>query len=118
MKLTVSIPAAIALAAFTYSPSLADCMNTSGAVPKDQHAGIAKDGTHAPMEGSAGQLKTESSTGTTTTSVDALPKTAQKDGATMPMGEGSSLATSGQDVAAQQKGDKTAAATAGQGACD
>ena len=66
-------------------------------------AGIAKDGTHAPLE-----------------SPDASAKAgdpAQKDGSTMPLagGEGGgdkNLATSQQDVEAQQKGDKTAAAKA------
>jgi len=116
MKQIISISAAIAFAAFTATPSLADCPEVTGSVNK--HAGIAKDGTHAPLEGNLGsQLKTESSSGTTTTSSDALPKATQKDGSNLPVGESSDLATSSQDVLAQQKGDKTAAATA-QDKCD
>ena len=109
MRQIFLIPAAIALAAANYSPSFADCPKTTGSISGEQSTGIAKDGTHAPMEGSAGQVKTESATGTTTTSQDALPNTASKDGGDMPMGESSSIATSEQDVAAQQQGDKTAA---------
>ncbi|MBY5540576.1 hypothetical protein HFO60_11070 [Rhizobium leguminosarum] len=110
---TVSISAAIVLAAFSYTPSLAECPDVTGSVTTGAHTGIAKDGTHVPLEGNSGsQVKTETSTGTTTTSADALPKTAQKDGGTMPMGESTDIATSGQDATAQQKGDKTAAATA------
>lgn len=113
MKLIVSISAAIALAASLYSPSLADCVEITGSVNKEAHSGMAKDGTHAPLEGASGsQVETKSATGTTTTSADAMPKTAQKDGNAMPMGESSDLATSGQDATAQQKGDRTAAAEA------
>ena len=118
MKMIVLMPATIALIAATHSPSFAHCPETTGSVSTEQQAGIAKDGTHAPLEGDAGQVKTESSTGTTTTSKEALPETAAKDGKDMRMGESSSLATSGQDVAAQQEGEKTAAATAAQEACD
>jgi len=113
MKLKVSIPAAIILAASIYTPSLADCVDNTGSVTQEARSGIAKDGTHAPLEGASGsQVETKSATGTTTTSSDALPNTAQKDGTAMPMGESSDLATSGQDVVAQQKGDRTAAAEA------
>lgn len=118
MKMNILIPTAIALLTTIQSPSLAKCPEVTGSVNKEEHAGIAKDGTHAPMEGHAGQVKTESSGGTTTTSKEALPETATKDGNDMPMGESSSLATSEQDVAAQQKGGKTAAATAAPEACD
>ena len=118
MKMIVLIPAAIALVAAVHSPSFAECPETTGSVTTGENAGIAKDGTRAPLEGVAGQVKTESSTGTTTTSKDALPETAAKDGNDMPMGESSSLATSEQDVAALQEGGKTAAAIASQQACD
>jgi hypothetical protein len=119
MKLIISIPAAIALAATIYTPSLADCVDVTGSVNKDQHVGMAKDGTHAPLEGKSGsQVQTQSATGTTTTSAEAMAKAPQKEGGTLPMGESSSLATSPQDATAQQKGDRTAAATAAQGKCD
>jgi|GEM_PF-1242021 hypothetical protein len=114
MKNILTISAAITLAAFSHTASLANCHDvTTGSVNKEAEAGIAKDGTHAPLEGDSGsQAKTETSTGTTTTSADALTTSPQKDGQNMPMGESSDLATSGQDVAAQQDGDKTAAASA------
>lgn len=119
MKRIVSISAAIALAAFSYTPRLAACDEVTGSVNKEAESGIAKDGTHVPLEGNSGsQAKTETSTGTTTTSADALPNAPQKDGANMPMGESNELATSGQDVAAQQEGDKTAAAAGAETECD
>ena len=119
MRLTVSIPAAIALAAFIYTPSLANCPDVTGSVTKDGHSGIVQDGTHVPLEGNSGtQVKTETATGTTTTSADALAKTPQKDGGKMPMAANPDIATSSQDAIAQQKGGKTAAATAEEGKCD
>lgn len=119
MRLNVFIPAAMTLAAFACSPALAACPEVTGSVNKDAHAGMAKDGTHAPLEGSSGsQVQTHSATGTTTTSAEAMAKAPQKDGASVPMGESSNLATSAQDATAQQKGDRTAAATATQGKCD
>jgi hypothetical protein len=67
-------------------------------------AGISKDGTHAPLEqpNSLSQDRKNS---------------AQKDGTTMPLatkegGGNKNLATSQQDVEAQQQGEKTAAAQA------
>jgi len=118
MKMIASISTALAFLAVAHSPGLSDCVDMTEPAGQGTHKGIAKDGTHSPMEGSTGQIKTESSTGTTTTSRDAAtPKTAQKDGNKLPIGESNNLATSGQDVSAQQKGDKTAAATAAQGAC-
>jgi hypothetical protein len=73
--------------------------SASNATDPNQTAGIAKDGTHAPLE-----------------TPDA-PESAQKDGSTMPLagqegGGDKNLATSQQDVEAQQKGDETAAAQA------
>ncbi|MGW9231367.1 hypothetical protein ACWGPT_10920 [Pseudorhizobium sp. NPDC055634] len=114
MKTLATITAAVTLAAFSHTPGLADCHDVAGSAKTQETAGIAKDGTQAPLEGDSGsQVKTESATGTTTTSADALAKAPQKDGQTMPMGETSNLATSGQDAAAQQDGGKTAAASAG-----
>ena len=71
-------------------------------VDPNQTAGISKDGTHAPLE-------------TPDRTADA--NKAQKDGQTMPLatqegGGNKDLATSQQDVEAQQQGDKTAAAKA------
>ncbi|MBW9115481.1 hypothetical protein JNB88_17700 [Rhizobium cauense] len=110
--------AAIALVAFSYAPGWADCQETTGSTSNQARAGIAKDGTHAPLEGGSGQVKTESTTGTTKTSADAAPKSPQKDGSALPMEGSANLATSGQDVTAQQKGDKTAAATGAEDKCD
>ncbi len=121
MQKTASIAAAVALTlgAFSLQPALADCSDMTGSANNKDHTGIAKDGTHAPLEGSAGsQVQTQSPTGTTTTSAQAAAKSPEKDGANMPMGESSNLATSNQDVAAQQKGGKTAAAVANQGKCN
>ena len=96
--------------------ALAACPTTTGSINAQPQKGIAKDGTHAPLEsGANSQLqKGAASTGTTTSSMNQAP---QKDGKTMPLAgkEGSgdpNLATSQQDVEAQQKGDQTAMAKA------
>jgi hypothetical protein len=99
MKLISSLllAATLSLAAGT---AMAACPDTSAtSTDTNKTAGIAKDGTKAPME-------------------DAEPSanTPAKDGGTMPLateeGGGKDLATSQQDVEAQQDGEKTAAATA------
>ncbi|HEV7436356.1 MAG TPA: hypothetical protein VGO22_16015 [Pseudorhizobium sp.] len=118
MRMTVSIPAAIALAAFIHAPGKADCVDVTTTASSNSESGIAKDGTHAPLEGAASsQVQTHSETGTTTTSADALAQQPQKDGEGVPLGESSSLATSAQDAAAQQEGEKTAAAAASDDKC-
>lgn len=96
MKRITSLIAATALA-LCATAAIAACPE------KDQSntAGISKDGTHAPLEGPK---------------QDAAEAPA-KDGNTMPLanqegGGNKNLATSEQDVEAQQKGDKTAAAKA------
>ena len=106
---------ALALALATGS-ALAACPTTTGSVNAQPHKGIAKDGTHAPLENGANSevQKGAASTGTTTTNTN---QTAQKDGKTMPLankegGGDANLATSQQDVQAQQKGDQTAMAKA------
>jgi hypothetical protein len=85
---------------------MAACPDQSAMSGSDntQTAGISKDGTHAPLEpaNSVTQDRKDS---------------AQKDGSTMPLatkegGGDKNLATSQQDVEAQQQGDKTAAAQA------
>lgn len=78
------------------SPALADCST----VDPNKTSGISKDGTHAPLEPPDSRAK---------------ENTAQKDGNTMPLatqegGGNKDLATSQQDVEAQQQGDQTAAA--------
>ena len=88
--------ATLAAVLFATTASLADCPDPN------QTAGISKDGTHAPLE---------------TPDKKAAENQAQKDGNTMPLatqegGGNKNLATSQQDVEAQQQGDKTAAAKA------
>jgi hypothetical protein len=118
MRMMISVPAAIALAVVSHSAVLADCVDVTTSANADTETGIAKDGTHAPLEGAAGsQVQTHSETGTTTTSADALAQEPQKDGEALPMGESSDLATSGQDASAQQSGGQTAAASAAQKKC-
>lgn len=85
--------------------ALAACPDTSAAKDTDKTAGIAKDGTRAPLE-----------------SAEPSGNTAAKDGGTMPLatqegGGNKDLATSQQDVEAQQDGEKTAAAKADDDRC-
>lgn len=120
MKPIVLIATALGMAAFTVQPGFADCVDVTGSVNKEARGGISKDGTHAPLEGGANtQAQSGGATGTTTTSADAGPNAPQKDGgANLPMGESTNLATSNQDVSAQQDGGKTAAEVATQDKCD
>ena len=91
------------------SLALADCVDTAKSAETSNQpmtAPIEKDGSRAPLETQA--------TGNTET--PAHKESAQKDGSTMPLateeGEGDNLATSQQDIEAQQHGEKTAAAKA------
>ena len=100
--------AMIAAAAMTLSAgaAIAACPGNTAAehgVDENRTAGIAKDGTHAPLETPDTQAR--------------AGQPAAKDGNTMPLasqegGGNKDLATSQQDVEAQQHGDKTAAAKA------
>ena len=103
MKLISSLLLAAAISVST-TAAFAACpdKSESGTTDKTNTAGISKDGTHAPLE-------TNEQSGNT--------QMAQKDGKSMPLapqegGGNKNLATSQQDVVAQQKGDKTAAASA------
>lgn len=119
MKPTSLIAAAIGLAALITGPSLADCVDTTTSTQAQAHTGISKDGTHAPLESEAGtEAQAGPATGTTTTSPDTATAAPQKDGTNMPMNEGTDVAASTQDAEAQQQGEQTAAATAGQDKCD
>ncbi|MCC2609586.1 MULTISPECIES: hypothetical protein [Rhizobium/Agrobacterium group] len=119
MKTISLLSVSIGVAAFTFQPSFADCVDVTGSVNKEARSGIAKDGTQAPLEsGAVTGTRTESPTGTTTTSADAGGNAPQKDGRAMPMGESPNLATSNQDVVSQQKGGETAAATATKDKCN
>jgi hypothetical protein len=104
-RLARTLAAAI-LAICAAQPSFADCVDS-----------ISKDGSHAPLEtGEAAQAQPGPAVGTTTNSNDPAPPP-QKDGGKIPMAESPDIATSGQDAQSQQKGDKTAAATANEKKC-
>ncbi|MDR6634696.1 hypothetical protein J2X72_003508 [Phyllobacterium sp. 1468] len=117
MKTITSAIIAIGAIAFASGTALAACPDTTGSVKAEAQKGIAKDGSKAPLESDANsQTQTgAASTGTTTSSSEG--QAVQKDGKTMPLankegGGDPNLATSQQDVTAQQKGDKTALAKA------
>jgi hypothetical protein len=106
MKLISSLAIAALLSLSTGS-ALAACPDKTASIDAGDTAKtdrIAKDGTHAPLEAAK------------------AAEPAAKDGGTMPLesqeGAGNKdLATSQQDVEAQQQGDKTAAAQAAEDAC-
>src|SRR4051794_26968779 len=94
MKILRSMLLSAAAISFCVGTALADCPAQPG---KTQP--MAEDGTHAPMEAADNKA--------------ASGNAIKKDGQEMPMNADKNLATSQQDVNAQQKGDKTAAAQAG-----
>ena len=104
MKLISSILLAASLS-LASGAAFAACPDTSASGTDTNKTGaISKDGTHAPLE-------------TPDTQANAAGNPVAKDGNTMPLadqegGGNKDLATSQQDVEAQQHGDKTAAATA------
>ncbi len=90
------------------SAAMADCPGSTAGTDMNKTGAIAKDGTHAPMETPDAQAQ--------------AGNPAAKDGKSMPLageegGGDKNLATSQQDVEAQQKGDKTAAAKAEDNDC-
>lgn len=111
MKPIVLAFAALSMTSFAAAPAFAECvdLDTTAATSGQQRTGIAKDGTQAPLETDKG-----------TTAAGAQPT--QKDGASMPLaseegGGDKNLATSQQDVEAQQEGELTAAAQADDDRC-
>jgi len=85
--------------------AMAACPDTSATVDQSNTGAIAKDGTLAPLE-----------------NADPNANPVAKDGGTMPLatqegGGNKDLATSQQDVEAQQHGEKTAAAKAQEDRC-
>ncbi|WP_165921923.1 hypothetical protein [Rhizobium azibense] len=109
MKLTSLTLIAVCMAALTSHPSFADCVDITGSTKTEERSGIAKDGAHAPMEGSQ----------TTQAQANAAGANApQKEGGTLPLAKNPNLATSEQDMVAQQHGEKTAAAKARKEKCD
>ncbi|MER8442791.1 hypothetical protein NKH52_06250 [Mesorhizobium sp. M1066] len=100
-SLTIAI--AMSLSAGSAIAACPDKSASNARTDAEQTAGISKDGTHAPLE--------------TPKASDSTGKPAAKDGATMPLagaegGGDKNLATSQQDIEAQQHGDKAAAAKA------
>lgn len=111
MKPITTILFAAAVFGLTAGSAMAECVDTTASVGNQKQAGISKDGTHAPLE-------TNQESGTT----DMKGGPANKTGDTMPLanedgGGDKNLATSQQDVNAQQKGDRTAAAKGDEDAC-
>lgn len=105
MKTIIATMAALSISALVSGAAFAACPDTTGSISNEAKAGISKDGTRAP-------LQTESNSAATP---EVNPNPTKKDGNTMPLanqegGGDKNLATSQQDVEAQQKGDKTAAA--------
>jgi hypothetical protein len=106
MKLISSLLLATALS-LAGGTAMAACPDTSAAADTDQGktGAIAKDGTTAPLEGA-----------------EPGANRVAKEGSTMPLateqgGGNKDIATSEQDVEAQQEGEKTAAATAEDDKC-
>lgn len=102
-KISFAIAVALSLSAGAAFAACPDKSAANTGTDTEQTAGISKDGTHAPLEAP--------------NTADNAGKPAAKDGSTMPLagaegGGDKNLATSQQDIEAQQKGDKTAAAQA------
>ncbi|TIS53144.1 hypothetical protein [Mesorhizobium sp.] len=107
MKTLTAILLATSIIGLTSGAASAACPDTTASIGSKAQTGIAKDGTRAPLESDA------------TANVDGRLEggPANKDGNSMPLanqesGGNKNLATSQQDIEAQQKGDKTAAAKA------
>ncbi len=107
MRKIITTIAALSFSVLVCGAAFAACPETTGSTTNEATNGISKDGTRAPL-----QTDTQN-----TTTPEVNPNPALKDGKTMPLadqegGGNKNLATSQQDVEAQQKGDKTAAAEA------
>jgi hypothetical protein len=107
MKTLTAMLFATSMLGLTAGTALAECVDTTASIESEAQEGIAKDGTHAPLEGQA----------TTDAEGRVEGGQANKDGNTMPLasqegGGDKNLATSQQDIEAQQQGDQTAAAAA------
>ncbi|CAN7341959.1 hypothetical protein [Mesorhizobium sp. LjRoot246] len=104
---SLAITIAVSLSAGAAIAACPDKSAANAGPDTQQTAGIAKDGTHAPLETPKETPKAAENAG----------KPAAKDGSTMPLasaegGGDKNLATSQQDIEAQQHGDKAAAAKA------
>jgi hypothetical protein len=107
MKTLAAILLATSVIGLTSGTALANCHESTASIDSEAQPGIAKDGTRAPLEADA--------------AADAEGRVeggpANKDGNTMPLanqegGGNKNLATSQQDIEAQQEGEETAAAEA------
>jgi hypothetical protein len=104
MRTRLTLMIAASILALANGSTLAACPSKTGSLGMQAHTGISKDGSHAPLEANK-------------PGTPANPNVIRKDGTTMPLakqegGGDKNLATSQQDVQAQQQGDKTAAAKA------
>jgi hypothetical protein len=107
MKTLAAILLTTSMIGFTSGAAIANCHDTTASVDSEARPGIAKDGTRAPLE--------TDETADADGRVEGGP--ANKDGNTMPLatqegGGNKTIATSQQDVEAQQEGEQTAAAKA------
>ncbi|WAJ27511.1 hypothetical protein [Antarcticirhabdus aurantiaca] len=118
--------AAAACFAFQGAASAACSNETTASIAGGTGEAISKDGQHTPLETDANAPGVTQSQGGTTTNMEQAEASASgavsKDGSTMPLAETKgggdvAVAMSDQDVAAQQNGDPTAAATAQQETC-
>lgn len=118
MKRSIALACALLLAGAATAGAACPPAGADGsAAQSGTHQGISKDGTHAPMEsatGTTGQGADQSANAGGTGNEAGQQQSGQvsKDGKSMPMNENPDIAMSNQDVAAQQKGDQTAAASA------
>ncbi|MER9330228.1 hypothetical protein NKJ26_01575 [Mesorhizobium sp. M0152] len=108
-KASLIIAIAVSLSAGSAIAACPDKSAVNAGTDTQQTAGISKDGTHAPLETPKATV-TPKATGN-------AGKPAAKDGSTMPLakaegGGNKNLATSQQDIEAQQHGGKAAAAKA------
>jgi hypothetical protein len=113
MKTLAAILLTTSMIGFTSGSAIANCHDTTAFVDSEAQPGIEKDGSRAPLETDA--------TADAEGRVEGGP--ANKDGNTMPLanqegGGNKNIATSQQDVEAQQEGEMTAAAEADANATD
>lgn len=86
-----------------YAMAECDDMSSAHANAQQNTAPVAKDGSSAPLE-----VKPEAESHNEA-------KSPSKDGSNVPLNESKNLATSQQDIEAQQQGDKTAAEKGAEG---
>ena len=95
------IPAAVVALGLGAAAAVADCREELNRLTQ----GVAKEGAMAPLEGATGETPQVGGKGAGEPHAESVTK----EGTGVPLGNDPSLATSGQDVAAQQEGGATAA---------